>query len=147
MNKKFTLTSAAFEGSITVEYNDRGYLVGYQSEAEMSEAQMQYWADKFPASDVSLMELAKTTKLQIKEIAKDLSFTNFWQLYNYKVGAKARAEKLWNALCDADKALALNCIPAYDYFLACKKNQDKMYPETFINKRGFEVEYGKLVKR
>jgi len=34
--------------------------------------------------------------------------------------------------------LAIRKIPVYDSFLAVKRNQEKVYPETFLSQRRFE---------
>ena len=76
-------------------------------------------------------------KVTVREVPSDLSFTRFWNAYNYKVGNKDRAEKLWYKLSDAEKLFCLEQIKAYDGWLLNKKNMEKTYAETFLNQKRF----------
>jgi hypothetical protein len=71
----------------------------------------------------------------------DTSFDAFWSAYKYKVGKKAKVIKLWDQLDHADRLLALAGVRPYDKHLARKRNQDKMYAETYLRSRQWENEY------
>lgn len=77
--------------------------------------------------------LSSTNKLTYKSI--NISFDDFWVLYDKKVGNKTKLEKKWNSLSDEQRETAMKHIPKY------KKSQpDKMYrknPETYLNNESY----------
>jgi hypothetical protein len=79
-------------------------------------------------------------KFKVMKLEEDISFENFWNEYDYKIGKKQRAEKLFKELSNADKSKCIQKIKAYKFFLL-QKNIDKLYPETWISQRRFENEF------
>lgn len=145
---KFILTSSLFEGEIVLEYAESGFLCAYRNGAQMTDEQIIYFLRNIPVTVPQLEEIAgKSKSLTIKQVFKDLSFATFWQEYNYKIGKKERSEKLWNGLSDAEKVQVLDSIPAYNYFLTIKKNQDRLYPETYLAQRRYEYDYKVLARK
>ncbi len=87
------------------------------------------------------IEFVKTFRMLVVTLAQeDLSFKAFWDAFAYKVGKKARAERLWKAMTDAEKQAALFQIKMYKQFVAIK-NQESAYPETWLHNRMWECEY------
>lgn len=72
--------------------------------------------------------------------AWDVSFDRFWNLYAYKVGNKARAAKLWNALPDIERILALGAIAAQRRHSESRRT-DMPYPETYLAQRRWENQF------
>lgn len=71
----------------------------------------------------------------------DYSFERFWNLYGYKVGNRPRVQKKWERLPEGEKILALGSIPRYQRFAASKKIS-LTYPETYIDQRRWENDFG-----
>jgi hypothetical protein len=68
----------------------------------------------------------------------ELSFENFWDLYDKKVGDKVKLRKKWEKLSKADKTLIIEYIPKYK-----EAQTDKQYrknPETFLNQKAWNDE-------
>ena len=136
----YLFTHPSLKGKILFKY-DFGRIKGFEIDGEPTEGQLHFIMDRFPINELDLQFFHHDSKGTLKKIETDLSFDTFWNSYNYKVGNKKRAEKLYEALSDADKAEALRVIPIYDQFLAIKKNQDKLYAETYLSQRRFENNY------
>jgi len=68
----------------------------------------------------------------------NISFAEFWGLYDKKIGNNERVEKKWNALSDFERISIMEYIPKY------KKSQpDKQFrknPETFLNNKSWNDE-------
>ena len=81
------------------------------------------------------MQTLKTDYTRIKQVPIDLSFENFWRLYNLKEG-KHTAEKIWNALPMHEQLAAIIYIPIYNGKLA-QSTIPKKYPETYLRKKAW----------
>ncbi len=80
----------------------------------------------------------KAVGCEIKDISNlDLSFNHFWQLYDRKVGNKARVEKKWNELKVTDRILALGVVVRMQRYYT-ERNLGIPFPETFLNQRRWE---------
>jgi hypothetical protein len=88
-----------------------------------------------PVHEKKFLDICAMGNKPVTLIPPDLSFTRFWNRYNYKDGpSKSKAEAAWNKLNDTDKAQALLYIPRYENHL--KLNQvARAYPETYLNQR------------
>lgn len=67
----------------------------------------------------------------------ELSFENFWRLYDKKVG-KPNCEKKWNALSKSDRRAAIEYIPLY--IAAQPDKQFRKNPQTFLNQKSWNDE-------
>lgn len=76
---------------------------------------------------------------RLAEVPTDLSFPIFWDAYAHKVGNKKRAEKLWNALDEGERAAALAALPRYASFLITRPTMEKAFAETWLSQRRWEV--------
>jgi hypothetical protein len=68
-------------------------------------------------------------------IELNVLFDIFWNLYDKKVGDKAKIEKKWNKLTSEERDLVMDYIPKYK-----EAQPDKSYrknPETFLNNKGW----------
>lgn len=72
-----------------------------------------------------------------KESDEGLSFEDFWDLYDKKVGAPQCKEK-WNNLSQGDRKLIMEYIP--EYKLAQPNKQYRKNPETFLNQKSWNDE-------
>ena len=134
---KYLFMSLHGNRRIILGYDD-GLCREFSIEGFLSKTEIEFLMIEFPWTEDGLKRFESITKGKVTRIAPDLCFTAFWNAYAYKIGNKVRTEKLWNALNDVDKAAAMKSIPIYDSFLTVKKNQDKVYPETYLHQRRFE---------
>jgi len=121
-----------------ISYDDLGLLRGITIDGELNITQINTLFNHIPFLEGSIQSLADSLGGTVIVVEQDLSFDVFWDRYDYKVGNKARARKLWDQLSNSDRMLAIRKIPVYDSFLIAKRNQDKVYPETFLSQRRFE---------
>lgn len=73
-----------------------------------------------------------------KEVKDEYTFERAWNLYEKKVGCKAKLEKKWNSMSLKDRKAAIEYIPLYVI-----SQPDKQYRknfQTFLNQRGWEDE-------
>lgn len=73
-----------------------------------------------------------------KEVKDEYTFERAWDLYDKKVGCKAKLEKKWNSMSKKDRMAALAYIPAY--VIATKNKQFRKNFQTFLNQRAWEDE-------
>lgn len=136
--RKYVLTSPGFTGELIFGYNSEGILVLFENSAELQTAHLQYLQRNFPFVADELAKVVQKGKLT--EIT-DLSFDKFWKEYAYKVGNKARTEKLWIKLQESERIAVFEALPKYNYFLKTHQSLEKVYPETFLSQRRWENEY------
>jgi hypothetical protein len=70
---------------------------------------------------------------KVKEI--NISFSNFWDLYDKKVGDKEKIERKWNSLNDKDRKNVIEYIPKYKLSQPNKKYRKD--PSTFLNNKSW----------
>lgn len=107
-------------------------------------------ADEQPCnSQVTADEQPCNTYKKVNKVNKvnNISFDDFWNLYEKKVGDKTKLEAKWEKLTDEDRTNIMAYIPKY------KESQpDKKYrkdPATFLNNKSWNDEligYRELVK-
>ena len=73
-----------------------------------------------------------------KEVKDEYTFERAWNLYDKKVGCKAKLEKKWNSMSQKDRKAAIEYIPLYVIATEDKKYRKNF--QTFINQRGWEDE-------
>lgn len=73
-----------------------------------------------------------------KEVKDEYTFERAWNLYDKKVGCKAKLEKKWNSMSKKDRMAALAYIPAY--VIATADKQYRKNFQTFLNQRAWEDE-------
>jgi len=134
---KFLLKHKKFTGSIIFTYDDKERITGFQFDCDVTDELFEFIMNYFPQYQSSLKNKAYKN-FEVIQVLSDMSFTAFWETYNYKVGNKKRSEKLWNLLSEHDRAQVFAGIRRYDLFMIRKPNQDKCYPETFLSQRRWE---------
>jgi len=122
-------------------FNQDGVLCEFKAAADINAAALIWLLERLPKYNNTLAVIAKQNKMELVEVPLDLSFENFWNSYNHKIGNKDRSRKLWEKLSDADKVRSLVVIPRYDTYLKAKNGIEKLYPETFLNQRRFENDF------
>ena len=73
-----------------------------------------------------------------KEVKDEYTFERAWNLYDKKVGCKAKLEKKWNSMNKKDRKAAIEYIPLYVIATEDKKYRKNF--QTFLNQRGWEDE-------
>lgn len=73
-----------------------------------------------------------------KEVKDEYTFERAWNLYEKKVGCKAKLEKKWNSMSQKDRKAAIEYIPLY--VLSKPDKQYRKNFQTFLNQRGWEDE-------
>jgi uncharacterized protein YdaU (DUF1376 family) len=82
--------------------------------------------------------ITQTKPLQSSIRYINISFNNFWDLYDKKVGDKNKAEKMWNKLKDQDRESIMKYIPKY--ILSQPEKKFRLHPTSFLNQNGWESE-------
>ena len=73
-----------------------------------------------------------------REVKDEYTFDRAWNLYEKKVGCKAKLEKKWNSTSQKDRKAAIEYIPLYVIATEDKKYRKNF--QTFLNQRGWEDE-------
>ena len=73
-----------------------------------------------------------------KEVKDEYTFERAWNLYEKKVGCKAKLGKKWNSMSLKDRKAAIEYIPSY--VIATADKQYRKNFQTFLNQRGWEDE-------
>lgn len=134
---KFIMTFTNQAANALLEYNEAGYLIKYElTPGAFEQEQFDWLFARFPRSLAHLQKWIdwKLPNVEIKKSEEDLSFKRFYDLYNHKVSKRERAEKSWEALSDADKALAIAYLPKYNNYLL-ESRVNKKFPETYLNSK------------
>ena len=138
--KSYTLISASGNQS-TFTFNDAELLIEFKADASIEESKLIWLLERLPREFQELKTLADSIKAKLVEVQIDLSFERAWTEYNYKLGNKAKAKKLWEELTAEDKSIALQAFGKYNRYLQVKTGIEKVYFERFISQRRFENEF------
>lgn len=131
--RTFSLTSAAFQGEVTFEFNDLGLLTSFDTKAaELSEQQQIFLLKGLPR------ELAEVTKMlerspnaKFVETTQEINFDMFWRRYSAPLNSKKKkAEQRWGRMSKAEQRKAYLHIGKYEMNL---QGVAKMYAETYLN--------------
>lgn len=138
--KKYALTIDKVPGSVIFGFEDR--TIKFMSiEMDMAPLQVEWLVKHLPYEEQMLDYFKGLARFVVAEIPDDLEFETFWNTYDYKVGKKERARKLWAALWDAERVKVLKAIPQYKNWLAQKNGIETLFPETFLSQRRWENHY------
>lgn len=139
---KYILTHKNLNGKILVEFTGEGIL--YKMEVHPEDATkkfMNWFLSRLPLHEAAMNPKVYDNLLKIEPVSQDLGFDTFWKSYAYKVGNKKRAQRLWEAMTDPERAKAIAAIRKYKLYLASKPNMEQAYPETWLSQRRWENEY------
>ena len=130
LKAKNTLTEAIFK------YDLNGYLIAFNFNELIDEKQKIWLLKYLPKKETQLLQIQKNQKtLKISIVPQDLSFENFYKLYNYKQKRK-QAEATWNRMTKMNKQKALAYIPTYNNKLNLS-GANKAYPASYLNQEYF----------
>ena len=152
--KKFIITSPAYTGEINVMYGlDWKLLFIDFLKCDLTAEQIDYFKSKCPATlpveddkaEAVTTQLATyfgKSKLNIVQQGYFVSFDQWWTRYDLKRN-RARCEKLWNKMSEADHAAAYFKLPLYERHLSIEKWKTKADPDTYLRNRYFDNDYSK----
>ena len=90
-------------------------------------------------TDVEQVLNSKVNKVNIVKKRKlNISFNEFWDLYNYKVGKKEKVMAKWESLKDIDRQDVMDYLPGY--IQSKPDKQFRKHPTTFLNNEGWKDE-------
>lgn len=136
---KYLIEFTRFEASIICEFNEKGLLSSLSIDyGNMEQQQIVYLLQNIPVDLPRVTVYSKTKNVKVTDVPADISFNAFWSKYNYKVGKKARAERMWDALTNESKVKALNNITKYTQWLAQHPTIEKQYPTTYLSNEQWE---------
>ncbi|GIZ10263.1 hypothetical protein [Flavobacterium sp. UMI-01] len=141
MNRTYTVKIRS--GEIwKFKYNLKGVLIHFEvMEGDLTDKQeiFLYHKGKFPWKEAHLKDWEKLYPPTTVEMTDfDLSFDNFWKLYNYKV-KREYSERAWNKLSDQDKIKCFLRLKKYNANLATN-GQAKAHLVTWINQKRYNDE-------
>lgn len=129
------------DGYVVFNYCSNGYLIAFESHANLTDIQRDRLMANFPFKEANLKAILRDRfKFALVIIPEDLSFKRFWDLYAYKVGNKNRAEKLWKLLSDADKAhILVVSVPLYRAWLSTRTTA-QAHADTYLHQERWKNE-------
>jgi proteasome lid subunit RPN8/RPN11 len=129
---------------VVVGFNEAEELVSVEvqvdSEHEFTDDQRTWLWQVMPKRQEELTVIMRHPNLSVEPIEDDLSFQRFWEAYDFKVGKKKRAIKLWEELPDLERHQAIKSIPRYNFFLI-ERGINKAYPETYLAQKRYQNEF------
>jgi hypothetical protein len=138
---KYIIETPRFGGHIIITYADNGILCAFEQHTDISNtAQLMELMSKVPITERSARHLLTNSKVKITQVPTDLSFEAFWNKYDHKVSSKKKCEKIWNAMSEADRLLAMIKLTRYNLWQS-QQPTAKPYAETWLHQRRFENEY------
>jgi hypothetical protein len=129
--------------SILVRYDAAGYLVSQELRdypSKMTDEQINWLWSVAPKMREYMQEWKAATGYKAIELESDLSFEAFWDLYDHKLGNKKRTRDHWNKLDEATKALAMQKVKEYNFYMA-HQTYDKVFAERWLAQKRYENEY------
>lgn len=96
----------------------------------------------FPYNEKKVVQWIKDLKKHFEIVKQEfeLTFENFYNLYNHKVGRK-ETETAWKKLSKKDRINAIMKLRHYDNYLKRNQGVAKLYPATYLNKARWESDY------
>ncbi len=135
---KYYIRSANTKFKALIEYDIDGVLTNLVFENKTPE-QVAFFM-RILAESTDIEHIKSYHLLQVKKAKQDLSFTNFWNTFDNKVGDKAKARKLWNNMNEAEQQEALFKIPIYKAWIGMKGFEQAL-PTTWLRQRRYEDDY------
>ena len=135
--RKYRITTVTDPVTTTVTYINND-LVMVEVPAEMAAVRKSKFLAVVPVTLDEFKSWMQNKNFVVQEVPQDLSFEAFWTRYNYKVGKKERAKKLWQSMTDDEHAAALLSIQKYNAYLINHPTLERAYPETWLSQRRWE---------
>ena len=134
--KQYLLKQKGAIVSVVFKFDLNGILMAVEFNEDIPEAQHHWMLKNLPKTKKQLDKLVKVVKkFSISEISPDLSFENFYNLYDNKV-KKKMAESAWKRMSKIDKQKALAYIPTYNSRLNASGHA-KAHPSSYLNQQYF----------
>ena len=135
---KYLIQFSRFNADILMEYDQDGILKQMNCEFGIATPDVvAAFFKNFPWNQLHIEHYKKYPNTKVKELEQDLTFENFWNVYNNKLDKKSRVEAIWKTLTNVQRAKALAYIPSYETHLITN-NITKKYPSTYLNSRIWE---------
>jgi hypothetical protein len=138
---KYIIHGQSFNGDVTLVYDYDKRLKSIEFDCDMTDKQHAQFIAQMPLMEDDFIERAKRGGAKYTLAPTDLSFDAIWNKYNYKVGNKSRAEKLWNTLNDAERTKVFASLSRYNYYLKQKPQIEKLYLETYLSQKRYESQF------
>lgn len=134
----FSLTSPAHSNSVALLYfNLERRFIGVTFNSDACDQFKKTFGNELPLTYGDL-ENFTVVGCTVKDITHlDLSFEQFWKVYDNKVGNMRRCQKLWAALPRDEKIMALGFVPRLRNHYS-RRGLQMPYPETYLNQRRWE---------
>lgn len=133
--KNYILTFIGFNASMLLSYNEKEHCIEWSLNGDLPHDKYVKLVQHFPWRIDRLQEWGKKPNISVRESEPDLSFENFWNVFDNKVGNKARTLKKWEKMKKSERAAALAYLPKYESHLATNPGISKLYPETYLNQQ------------
>lgn len=134
--QKYIITSEAFKGYILLTYKDY-YLVAMEIQADMTKEHLDWFFTNLQLHSkfvkVFMDKINQSGIWKMSKYKEEITFENFWEQYNYKVGNKKRAHIYWNKMNDSERLKALYHIKRYDRALKLTPHVQKLYPDSYLS--------------
>ncbi len=129
----YLLTSKMIEGEIEFRFGADGFLVYFQSRAQLTEEQSRWILANMPVKETHIEQIRNMSKtMHLTRVTQHVSFDDFWNRYDHKaVSSKKKTQAAWERLSKAEQIKAYNYIPRY--FSNIPAGVAKKYAETYLN--------------
>lgn len=146
---KYALTSQRWEGEIILEFHDNGQLKYAQLPEVFDAKSLMFFASNFPVHINFIPFYKEHTGAKVVEIPDDLTFDNFWNAFDKKIGPKEKARMYWEGekktitkrpLNDTDRAAVMRIVARYASRFKGEKKEFQPHASTFLHQRYWESE-------
>jgi len=132
--KTYQLHSPKLPEPVTFKFNSKGLLTAFES-IGLTDEQLQWVYDHFPAHISSIAILRDKKKLNFVEVPEVVDFDRFFNNYSTLYGDrldKKKAEQIWTRMSTAKQLAAYEFIPRF--FNRCKRNGvAAKYAKTYLS--------------
>jgi len=145
----YALTSPKWEGEIRLEYFDNGILKQAQFTEVIDVKAAMFMATHFPLQINLLTWLQENTQVKVIEILATVSFTEFWEAYNKKLGSKELARQYWEGekrtlnkrpVNDTDRMAIMRMVKRFESKYKGEKKDYQPLASSFLHQRYWESE-------
>lgn len=145
--KRYTITSPTFTGQINVLYGGEPARLLYMDfmKCQLTDEQLEFFKSHIPTEFLG-MDIFKAafgkSRLDVVEEGYRVSFEQWWTRYNVKRN-RARCEKLWAKMSEADQVNAFFKLGLYERHLMVNNWKTKAEPDTYLRNRYWENDWSK----
>lgn len=134
--KTYQYYSTIFSSEAQSTYNAKGILVCFfvVNNNEIEKVNLESGLLKNYVYEKDFLEAAKKHKLKLTEIARVVTFDQFWDTYKEKNCGRTKCEEKWDKLSKKDQLDAFDFIPTLNSILK-DKGTAKPYATTYLNSK------------